>query len=116
MAHPYHHALSSVRKWGGIVATSDRGKHNLIKLDWSDHEQLRHLLRRRVINAVKRSHQDAAWTAVNPPMGRTDAVGRMIECSLRRPCFLIDLCERTLSFAINRGHAAVTVQFQRSSV
>ena len=41
-------------------------------------------------------------------MGRTDAVGRMIECSLRRPRFLIDLCERTLSFAINRGHAAVT--------
>jgi hypothetical protein len=32
----------------------------------------------------------------------------MIECSLRRPRFPIDLCERTLSFAINRGHAAVT--------
>jgi hypothetical protein len=91
-----------------VEQTSDRGKHNLIKLDWSDHEQLRHLLRRRVINAVKRSHQDAAWTAVNPQMGRTDAVGRMIECSLRRPRFLIDLCERTLSFAINRGHATVT--------
>jgi hypothetical protein len=30
------------------------------------------------------------------------------ERSLRRPRFLIDLCERTLSFAINRGHAFVT--------
>ncbi len=41
-------------------------------------------------------------------MGDTDAIGRMIESSLRRPRFLIDLCERTLSFAINRGHVFVT--------
>jgi hypothetical protein len=32
----------------------------------------------------------------------------MIENSLRRPRFLIDLCERTLSFAVNRGHGFVT--------
>lgn len=31
----------------------------------------------------------------------------MIEHSLRRPRFLIDLCERVLSFAINRGHIQV---------
>lgn len=31
----------------------------------------------------------------------------MIESSLRRPRFLIDLCERTLSFAVNRGHSTV---------
>jgi hypothetical protein len=37
-----------------------------------------------------------------------DAVTRMIESSLRRPRFLIDLCERALSFAINRRHGFVT--------
>ena len=34
-------------------------------------------------------------------------MGRLIEASLRRPRFLIDLCERTLSFSINRGHEVV---------
>jgi hypothetical protein len=35
------------------------------------------------------------------------AIDYMIEASLRRPRFLIDLMERTLSFAINRGHKFV---------
>lgn len=91
-----------------VEQTSDRGKYNVIKLDWSDPEQLRNLLRQRVINAVEPTHQDAAWSALNPPMDPNDAIGRMIDSSLRRPRFLIDLCERTLSFAINRGHAVVT--------
>ena len=91
-----------------VEETSDRGKYNVIKLDWSDSDQLRHLLRQRVISAVDPAHQAAAWSALNPPMGDTDAIGRMIESSLRRPRFLIDLCERTLSFAINRGHVFVT--------
>ena len=34
----------------------------------------------------------------------------MIESSLMRPRFLIELCERAISFAINRGHQKVTVQ------
>lgn len=91
-----------------VEQTSDRGKYNVIKLDWSDAEQLRHLLRQRVISAVEPTQQNAAWSALNPPIGDTDAIGRMIESSLRRPRFLIDLCERTLSFAINRGHPIVT--------
>jgi Cdc6-like AAA superfamily ATPase len=90
-----------------VEETSDRGKYNRINLDWSDAEQLRHLLKQRVNSAIDPSLHDAAWAALNPPMGKTDAIGRMIESSLRRPRFLIDLCERTLSFAINRGHKAV---------
>ena len=35
------------------------------------------------------------------------AIDYMIEASLRCPRFLIDLMERTLSFAINRGHKFV---------
>jgi hypothetical protein len=91
-----------------VEETSDRGKCNPIRVDWSDPEQLRNLLNQRVISAIDPKHQEDAWAALNPPIGASDAVGRMIESSLRRPRFLIDLCERTLSFAINRGHARVT--------
>jgi hypothetical protein len=83
-----------------VEKTSDRGKYNLIRLDWSDPEQLRHLLRQRVISGIEPARQDLAWSAINPDIGKSDAVGLMIESSLRRPRFLIDLCERTLSFAI----------------
>jgi len=91
-----------------VEQTSDRGKYDVIKVDWSDPEQLRHLLRQRVVNGVDVSAEEDAWSAINPKMDGMDAVGRMIETSLRRPRFLIDLSERTLSFAINRGHAIVT--------
>lgn len=91
-----------------VEETSDRGKYNPIKVDWSDPEQLRHLLRQRVVSNIEANHQDAAWEALNPRINGTTAVEMMIEGSLRRPRFLIDLCERTLSYAINRGHQRVT--------
>ena len=92
-----------------VEQTSDRGKYNVIKVDWSDPEQLRHLLRQRVVNQLDKMHHDDAWTAINPEVAPgVSAVDRLIETSLRRPRFLIDLMERTLSFAINRGHGFVT--------
>jgi hypothetical protein len=92
-----------------VEETSDRGKYNVIKVDWSDPEQLRYLLRQRVISNLDSMHHEDAWNAINPPMAAGgDAIDLMIESSLRRPRFLIDLCERTLSFAINRGHGFVT--------
>lgn len=91
-----------------VEQTSDRGKYNPIKVDWSDPEQLRHLLRQRVYSSPSALQHDAMWDAFNPPIANSDAVGLLIEASLRRPRFLIDLCERTLSFAINRGHHAVS--------
>lgn len=92
-----------------VEQTSDRGKYNVIKLDWSDPEQLTRLLWQRVISNLDPEQHQAAWDAINPSMpGGRDAVSHMIESSLRRPRFLIDLGERTLSFAINRGHGFVT--------
>jgi hypothetical protein len=91
-----------------VEQTSDRGKYNVIKVDWSDPEQLRHLLRQRVISNIDREQHDYAWDAINPSLSSgTSAIDKMIETSLRRPRFLIDLCERTLSFPINRGHGFV---------
>jgi hypothetical protein len=86
-----------------VQETSDRGKYNAIRVDWSDPKQLRHLLKQRVISNIDSSKHEEAWDALNPPLPKGDAVSVMIESSLRRPRFLIDLCERTLSCAINRG-------------
>jgi hypothetical protein len=90
-----------------VEQTSDRGKHNLIKVDWSDVHQLRHLLKERIVSGIPPEQHHAVWTAINPTIGSSDAVGIMVEHSLRRPRFLIDLCERVLSFAVNRGHQVV---------
>lgn len=91
-----------------VEVTSDRGKYNVIKVDWSDPEQLRHLLWQRVVANIPTEQREYAWDAINPPLATGEtSVDKMIEASLRRPRFLIDLCERTLSFAINRGHGFV---------
>jgi hypothetical protein len=92
-----------------VEQTSDRGKYNVIKVDWSDPEQLRHLLRERIFSMLDNALHEDAWDAVNPEMSPgVSAIDKMIETSLRRPRFLIDLMERTLSFAINRGHGFIT--------
>ncbi len=91
-----------------VQETSDRGKYNPIRVDWSDEQQLRNLIRERVISAVETSKQGDAWNAINPPNKHGDTISLLIENSLRRPRYLIDLCERTISCAMNRGHAFVT--------
>ncbi len=90
-----------------VAQTSDRGKHNPIRVDWSDRQQLRNLIRERVVSSVPADKQDDAWAAMNPPGPNSDTLTLLIDNSLRRPRFLIDLCERTISCAMNRGHAFV---------
>ena len=90
-----------------VEQTSDRGKYNVINVDWSDPEQLRHMLSVRVTTSLDDAEVDRAWKALNPSMPSGDAIERLISASLMRPRFLIDLCERMLSFAVNRGHKIV---------
>jgi hypothetical protein len=91
-----------------VEETADRAKQNLIPTNWSDPEQLTHLIHQRVISTIDAESREEAWRITNPTLddGRT-AVAHMIESSLMRPRFLIELCERAISFAVNRGHAAV---------
>jgi hypothetical protein len=91
-----------------VANTPDRGKFNVIRVDWSDPEQLEALIRERVISSVEQSKAAAAWQAVNPRLTGGTAIRTMIESSLMRPRFLIELCEKAISFAINRRHASVT--------
>ncbi|MGJ0531837.1 P-loop ATPase, Sll1717 family [Methylocystis sp.] len=91
-----------------VEETSDRGKYNVIKVDWSDPQQLEHLLRQRIESNLDKKNWDQGWEAINPTLSSGGkAIDDMIAASLRRPRFLIDLCERTLSFAVNRGHSFV---------
>jgi hypothetical protein len=91
-----------------VQETSDRGKYNLIRVDWSDVAQLRNLIRERVVSSVATDKQGDAWNAINTTLNHGDTLALLIDNSLRRPRFLIDLCEKTISCAINRGHAFVT--------
>lgn len=90
-----------------VERTSDRGKYNVINVDWSDPVQLENLLLVRVSTSVDEDEEEIAWQALNPSMPGGDAFTRMLSASLMRPRFLIDVCERTLSFAVNRGHHVV---------
>jgi hypothetical protein len=91
-----------------VENTADRGKFDPIKVDWSDAEQLSNLLRQRVISSVPEEREAAAWNAVNPTMeDKRSAIDVMISASLMRPRFLIDLAEKALSIAVNRGHSMV---------
>ncbi|UKK86030.1 hypothetical protein L7H23_07985 [Sphingopyxis sp. BSN-002] len=92
-----------------VEHTSDRGKYNVIRIDWSDPQQLEHLIKTRVLSNVPKERSDDAWGIVNRQISPTlTSIDKMIEVSLRRPRFLIDVMERTLSFAINRGHGFIT--------
>ena len=93
-----------------VEETSDRGQYNVIKVDWSDEHQLIHLMKERVQHNFTGQTASIAWDMVNPrmPDGST-AIEHMVESSLMRPRFLIDLCEKAISFAINRGHDQVLI-------
>lgn len=91
-----------------VDETADRGKYNVIKVDWSDPEQLKHMLRQRVFANMPISLGEEAWEALAPSTNSDSSIDRLIDASLRRPRFLIDICERMIAFAVNRGHAFVT--------
>jgi hypothetical protein len=68
-----------------------------------------HLIRERVFANFDAHDQATAWAAVNPILDdNREAIFHMIDSSLMRPRFLIELCERAIAFAINRGHHQVT--------
>lgn len=92
-----------------VEQTSDRGKHNVIRVDWSDKSQLTHLLKERVTTNFPEKEREDAWSAVNPVLSDGEpAVDKLIEASLYRPRFLIEACEKVLSTAINRGNSFVS--------
>jgi hypothetical protein len=95
-----------------VQETPDRGKYNIVRVDWSDPDQLKQLMVRRVdLNArLLDVKTQQLWDVLIPARANgTSAFATMVQYSLMRPRFLIELTERALAYAVNRGHAEVSV-------
>ena len=87
-----------------VDVTSDRNKDVVIKVDWTELNQLTRLIKRRATHKFPVSEHERVWQAFNPVLGNGHyAIDRLSEGALFRPRFLIDLCETMLAIAINRG-------------
>lgn len=93
-----------------VEETSDRGKEAAIRIDWNDREKLRLLVGKRIADSLDSNKSAAAlWNEFFPvKIGGRDGLDYVIDHSLMRPRFLIDIIERAISFAINREHLTIT--------
>lgn len=92
-----------------VEVTSDRNKDVVIKVDWTDRDQLVRLVRRRATHKFPESEHERVWQAFNPFLDSGKyAIEKLAEGALYRPRFLIDLCEMMLAGAINRGSSYIS--------
>lgn len=93
-----------------VQESSDRGKEAKVLLDWTDGDLLRELIRLRIVANGLSSQVDfqSAWlrTCVSHYRGE-ESSQYLIDRSLMRPRFLIDLINQCKSFAVNLGHSII---------
>lgn len=96
-----------------VKETSDRGKEASVLLDWTDSDLLRELVRLRIIsNELEGIYEDMpfneAWLKIFVSHYKGEETSRfLIERSLMRPRFLLNLINQCKSFAINLNHHKV---------
>ncbi len=90
-----------------VKETSDRGKEASVLLDWTDPDLLRELIRLRIVsnNINGESSFNSLWPkiCVSHYSGE-DSSQYLIDRSLMRPRFLLNLINQCKSFAINLNH------------
>lgn len=90
-----------------VKETSDRGKEGSVLLDWTDPDLLRELVRLRIVsNSI---NGDDSFSSLWPRICISHYCGEessqyLIERSLMRPRFLLNLISQCKSFAINLNH------------
>lgn len=93
-----------------VKETSDRGKEASVLLDWTDPDLLRELIRLRIVsnNMESNSKFENLWPKifVSHYQGE-DSSQYLIDRSLMRPRFLLNLINQCKSFAINLNHDRV---------
>jgi hypothetical protein len=93
-----------------VKETSDRGKEASVLLDWTDPDLLREMLRLRIAASDDSADEDffKLWTKffVSHVKGE-ESSQYLIERSLMRPRFLLDLISQCKGFAINLNHKIV---------
>lgn len=93
-----------------VKETSDRGKEASVVLDWTDADLLRELVRLRIISNGLDDTLDFknAWLKVFTSHFKGEETSQyLIDRSLMRPRFLLNLINHCKSFAINLNHELV---------
>ncbi|HCH3750669.1 P-loop ATPase, Sll1717 family [Vibrio parahaemolyticus] len=93
-----------------VKETSDRGKEAKVLLDWTDPDLLREILRLRLIsNEITGSELfEAIWPKVCVShYDGEESSQYLIERSLMRPRFLLNLISQCKGFAINLNHSKI---------
>jgi hypothetical protein len=93
-----------------VEETPDRGKDPRALVDWTDPEEMRELVRRRIVFndiAGDRSFADVWSMVCVSHIAGEETSQYMIERSLMRPRALLDLISHCRSCAVNRGHPRI---------
>lgn len=93
-----------------LDATPDRGKELRTSLDWSEPDLLRQLVRRRLIyNGLPKNLEfEPLWRHIFTPIVHGEESSQyLIERSLMRPRFLLNIISHCRGFAVNLEHSKV---------
>ena len=93
-----------------IEETPDRGKETKVLLDWVDSDMLREMIRRRIIfnDLPSDTNFDDIWPKICVShLEGQESSDYLIDRSLMRPRYLIDLINHCKSFAINLKHSKI---------
>lgn len=93
-----------------VKDTSDRGKEAKVLLDWTDSDLLRELLRLRIVsnNFNLKDTFESVWPKVCVSHYKGEESSQyLIDRSLMRPRFLLNLVAQCKSFAINLNHEMI---------
>lgn len=93
-----------------VQETSDRGKEGNVMLDWTDPDLLRELVRLRIVaNGVDHALPiEQVWPMICVPHFRgEDSLQYLIDRSLMRPRFLLNLINQCKASAVNLRHARI---------
>jgi hypothetical protein len=93
-----------------IDSTPDRGKETKVLIDWTDSDMLRELIRRRIVyNGVDGNKTfEEIWPSICVShVEGEDSFQYLIDRSLMRPRFLINLINHCKSFAVNLKHEKI---------
>lgn len=93
-----------------VKSTSDRGKEAKVLLDWTDPDLLRELIRLRIVanNFTGKEQFQGLWPKLCVSHHKGEESSQfLIDRSLMRPRFLLNLISQCKSFAINLNHEQI---------
>lgn len=101
-----------------VGSTPDRGKEIRTSLDWSEPDLLRQLLKKRFLyNDLPNEAFDHLWRLICVPLVEGEESSQyLIDRSLMRPRFLLNIISHCRGFAVNLEHDKIEVEDIRRGV